>query len=117
MSFTVYRCPECGCTVHAGADSRILCPDCPTLIKCKPEALEYSIDAPPAADPWQFEEPTDGGRSLFKWLRQNYGESSYHVGQKKDGKCWVANSFGTVSTKRIVAWARLKEPQEVPSGR
>ena len=115
--FTIYTCPECGCNISADHDSRVVCPDCEGKVICPPTALEFSIDNPPAAGPWQFEEPTDGGQYIFKQVKRS-GTVLYHVGVRYNrtdsGEMWISNGLGMIPTNRIVAWAPMNEPQEVP---
>lgn len=68
----------------------------------------------PAAGPWQFTEPHDGKLYLFKQVKAN-GTTLYHVGWGSYNDCWNSMGMGPIRTKRIVAWAPLYKPGEVPN--
>jgi len=110
MSFTIYTCPECGCTVHAAQDTRIVCPDCQDKVVCSPTAIEYPIDNQPAAGPWQFDEPIVCGLYLVQMMR--FGRKAYGAAILNASGKWHLDNGATPFP--MLAWAKL---QEVPHGR
>jgi hypothetical protein len=69
----------------------------------------------PAAGPWQTEEPMDSGRYIIEYHWESGGPNTFHIARRFDSLRWKSvDGYGWFETRRIVAWARLNEPQEVP---